>query len=258
MNQRWREGSTKFVTPNLLFNPSEYDVAEIVADKPAKAFVLGHHYSGSYPAARYRFGLYRRGALAGVAVFSHPCRDTVLTNVFPGEATDSVELGRFVLLDEVGFNGETWFLARAFDLLRTEGLRGVVSFSDPMPRKRADGTTVFAGHIGTIYQAFNGTYLGQAPTRTIRLLPDGRTFSARAIQKIRSRDQGWEYSVAQLVASGAGPLLDGQDAREWVRTWIPAVTRTARHPGNHKYAWALDRRTRRVLPASLAYPKRAA
>lgn len=258
MNQRWRDGDTKFVKPSTCFDPSEFDVGEIPGDKIAKAFVMQHHYSGSYPAARYRFGLYRRGELCGVSVFSHPCRDDVLTNVFPGTATDSVELGRFVLLDDVGFNGETWFLARAFDLLRTEGLRGVVSFSDPMPRKRADGTAVFAGHIGTIYQAFNGTYLGQAPTRTIRLLPDGRTFSARAIQKIRARDQGWEYSIAQLVAAGATPIAGGEDNREWLHAQLPTVTRTARHPGNHKYAWALDRRTRRVLPASRAYPKKAA
>ncbi len=257
-NQRWREGATRFITPSHVFDPRAFDVVTIDADKLAKGFVLSHHYSGSYPAARYRFGLYRRGELAGVAVFSHPCRDDVLTNVFPGTPTDSVELGRFVLLDDVGFNGETWFLARAFDLLRTEGLRGVVSFSDPMPRQRADGTTVFAGHIGTIYQAFNGIYLGQAPTRTIRLLPDGRTFSARAMQKIRSRDQGWEYSAAQLVAVGAAPLGATEDSREWLRTWLPVVTRTARHPGNLKYAWGLDKRSRRSLPASQPYVKRAA
>jgi hypothetical protein len=257
-NQRWREGATRFVTPRNVFDPRAYDVAAIDGDSVAKRFVVSHHYSGSYPAARQRYGLYRHGELAGVAVFSHPCRDDVLTNVFPGTPTDSVELGRFVLLDDVGFNGETWFLARAFDLLRTEGLRGVVSFSDPMPRKCATGAVVFAGHIGTIYQAFNGTYLGQAPTRTIRLLPDGRTFSARAMQKIRSRDQGWEYSAAQLVAVGAAPLSASEDSREWLRTWLPTVTRAVRHPGNLKYAWALDRRTRRVLPPSLPYVKRAA
>lgn len=257
-NQRWREGATRFVTPDHCFDPRVFDVAAIDGDSVAKRFVVEHHYSGSYPAARHRYGLYRQGELAGVAVFSHPCRDDVLTNVFPGQATDSVELGRFVLLDDVGFNGETWFLARAFDLLRTEGLRGVVSYSDPMPRRLADGTVIFAGHIGTIYQAFNGTYLGQAPTRTLRLLPDGRTFSARAMQKIRTRDQGWEYSVAQLVAVGAPPLRSQDDSREWLRTWLPLVTRAVRHPGNLKYAWGLNKRSRRSLPASLPYVKRAA
>lgn len=51
------------------------------------------------PAPRHRIGHYRRGELVGVAVFSHPCSDAVLTNVFDAPATLSVELGRFVLLD---------------------------------------------------------------------------------------------------------------------------------------------------------------
>jgi len=256
--QRWRDRDSAFVKPMHLFNPSAFDVEPIGLDRIAKGFVTQHHYSGTYPAARFRFGLYRRGELVGVAVFSHPCRDDVLTNVFPGTATDSVELGRFVLLDEVGFNGETWFLARAFELLRAEGLRGVVSFSDPMPRDRADGTVVFAGHMGTIYQAFNGVFLGQATRRTIRLLPNGTTFSARAAQKIRSHDRGWEYSIAQLVKAGAPPLEDGEETREWLRTWLPRITRTRQHPGNLKYAWALNKQTRRGLPMSKPYPKRAA
>ncbi len=257
-SQRWRDKHNMFVKPNRCFDPRGFDVVPISQDKLAKAFVTRHHYSGSYPAARFRFGLYQHDALVGVAVFSHPCRDDVLTNVFPGTSTDSVELGRFVLLDEVGFNGETWFLARAFDLLRVEGLRGVVSFSDPMPRDRANGEIVFGGHVGTIYQAFNGVYLGQAPPRTIRLLPDGRTFSARAAQKIRALDQGWEYSIEQLVQEGAPRLVAGEDSREWLRRWLPTITRTRKHPGNFKYAWALDRRTRRGLPTSRPYPRKAA
>ena len=33
----------------------------------------------------------------------------------------AVELGRFVFLDQVGFNGESWLLARCFELLRRDG-----------------------------------------------------------------------------------------------------------------------------------------
>ena len=35
----------------------------------------------------------------------------------------TVELGRFVLLDSVAGNGETWFLARSFDILRKHANR---------------------------------------------------------------------------------------------------------------------------------------
>jgi hypothetical protein len=91
---------------------AEYEVAEVSDDTTARQFILQHHYAHSYPSARFRVGLYRHGELAGVAVFSHPCSNAVLTNVFEAPVLTTVELGRFVLLDSVAGNGETWFLAR--------------------------------------------------------------------------------------------------------------------------------------------------
>jgi hypothetical protein len=128
--QRWRDGRAHFRRPEQPIPTREYDVAPIAGDRDAKSFVLAHHYSQSYPAARFRVGLFHHGALVGVAVFSHPVNDAVL-DVLPVERGARVELGRFVLLDEVPSNGESWFLARAFELLRREGVAGVVSFSDP-------------------------------------------------------------------------------------------------------------------------------
>src|SRR5206468_2839829 len=109
-----------------------------------------------------------------------PCNDKVLTNTFKDlpSPTAAVELGRFVLLDEVAGNGETWFLARCFEQLRGRVV-GVVSFSDPIPRTAINGREVFPGHIGGIYQAFNGRCLGRGTPRTLRLLPDGTVFSDR-------------------------------------------------------------------------------
>jgi hypothetical protein len=204
-NQRWLRGFASYRPPDEPIRTADYDVIELSEDAPAKAFVLEHHYSGSYPAARWRFGLFRRGVLQGVAVFSHPCNDRVLTSIFPGRATDSVELGRFVLLDEVPGNGETWMLGRCFRLLRRAGLAGVVAFPDPCRRLNRDGATVFGGHIGTVYQAHNGVYLGRAAPRTLTLLPDGRVLSDRAQQKVRAADRGVRYAVRQLVACGAEP-----------------------------------------------------
>ena len=252
-NQRWRGGRDSYRPPAETIRTVVHEVAPIADDATARAFVLAHHYSGTYPAARYRFGLYRRGRLAGVAVFSHPCSDKVLTNVFPVPALEAVELGRFVLLDEVEGNGETWFLARCFAALRHEGLAGVVSFSDPMRRTTSCGAVVFGGHIGTIYQAHNGAYLGRGTVRTLRLLPDGAVLSARALQKIRARERGWRYAAEQLERAGAAPLGLAADPAPWLRTWLPRLTRTVRHPGNHRYAWALRRSLQ--LRAAGAYPK---
>lgn len=57
-----------------------------------------------------------------------------------------------------------------------------------------------------------------------------------------------------LERHGAAPLENG-DVGAWLARWLPALTRPLRHSGNHRYVWALDRRVRRHLPASLPYPK---
>ena len=254
-NQRWRWGRDAYRPPDEPIRTSEYDVAELPDDAIAKTFVLDHHYSGSYPAARWRFGLFRCEVLQGVAVFSHPCNDRVLTSVFPGLATDSVELGRFVLLDEVPGNGETWMLGRCFHLLRREGLAGVVAFSDPCRRLNCDGVPVFHGHIGRIYQAHNGVYLGRTTPRTLTLLPDGRVLSDRAQQKVRAMDRGVRYAVRQLTDWGAEAPRSWEPGAltAWLQEWKARLCRTVRHRGNHKYAWRLCRRVR--PPPGLPYPK---
>ena len=250
--QRWREGRDAYRPAGEPIDTRRHEVALIDDDRTAKAFVVGHHYSGSYPAARVRVGLYEGSELVGVAVFSHPSNPLALRPL--PTSLESVELGRFVLLDKVAGNGETWFLARCFELLRREGIVGVVSFSDPFPRSTADGRVVFGGHVGTIYQAHNAVYLGRARSDTMRLLPDGRTLHNRSLAKLRRREKGWRYVLEQLLAYGAGEPSSDLDA--WVDEWVPRLTRKVRHPGNHKYVWSLDRRLRSRLPASMPYPKR--
>jgi hypothetical protein len=255
-NQRWRSGRDSYRPAGELIDTRAYDVARLEDDARPKAFVQTHHYSGSYPAARERFGLFRRGELVGTAVFSVPCRDEVLTSVFP-DAQASVELGRLVLLDDVPGNGETWFLARALRLLAREGFVGVLSFSDPFPRAALDGSRVFPGHVGTIYQAGNATYLGRSGARSLKLLPDGRVLSARAISKLRAGERGWRSSAAPLVAAGAPPPPEDADRRRtWLKRALARFTRTIRHPGNHKYAWSLDRAVRLPFGPYLARPKK--
>lgn len=254
LNQRWRDKCGSYRPAAEVIRTSEYEVAEIRTDTEARDFVLTHHYSSSYPAARFRFGLYRRGTLVGVAVFSHPSNDKTLTNVFPGEALESIELGRFVLLDTVPGNGETWFQARCREQLRAKSIIGLLSFSDDQPRTDAGGRVIFGGHVGTIYQASNAIYLGRGTSRTLHLLPDGRVLNDRTKQKLRKAERGWEAAAADLETFGAPPApRDEVSRRAWLTEQIRHLTHTLRHPGNHKYAWALHRSVK--LPKSQPYPK---
>lgn len=255
--QRWVRRCARFVPPNTRFDRRRYEVAPIADDRRVKAFVEAHHYSGTVPPMRWRFGLYEGAELVGCAVFSVPAQDAVLAPFDPDAATD---LGRFVLLDRVPFDAETWFLARCTERLPRD-LDGFVMFSDPHPRTNAQGEVVFRGHYGRIYQGFNATFLGRSHADTELLLPDGRSFARRALSKIRARaagdtgkrSRGWRYAVEQLVAEGAP--TPGPDLGAWLALVCATMLRSVRHPGKFKYAFALHDRSRKRLPASLPYPR---
>lgn len=253
--QRWREGRAAYRPAAEVVDASRLGCVPIARDADARAFVEAHHYSRSYPAARHRFALLQDGLLCGVAVFAQPMHAGVFRD-FAAPAAECLDLGRFVLLDRVGANAETWFLARCFRALRAEGFGGVVAMSDPVPRTDVAGGVTFRGHVGTIYQASNAHYMGRATARTLRILPDGSVFSARAESKIRARESGWRYAVGQLVEAGATPPpADAEDLRPWLKQALSAVTRPLKHGGNHRYGWALTRKAWAATAQRLAYPK---
>jgi hypothetical protein len=254
--QRWtKRGRPRFLLKNNLFDPRGFEILPI-DERTAKDYCIKFHYSKSYPAARRRFGLFDKNQLLrGVAVFSHPMSESVLSP-FGGQARESVELGRLIIDDgeDVGFNCESYFVASCFRILRQEGFRGVISFADDFQRDDLEGKTVFAGHLGIIYGACGGIYTGRAGANTLYLLPDGRVFSRRAISKIRNGESGAEYAAARLESFGADPLPDSADSRRiWLQFWLEKLTRKLRHPGNHRYLFALQKSIK--LPAGLPYPK---
>jgi hypothetical protein len=261
--QRWRERRERYRPAGERINPAEYAVATI-PEPQARGFVVEHHYSATWPANRLSVGLFRGARLVGVAAFSQGMNNaTVPKHTGLADHLAGVELGRFVLLDEVAGNGESWFLARAFRALRTEkpGVEAVVSCSDPLPRLTAAGQLVKPGHIGTIYQALGAAYRGRTKARRELILPTGQPFSERAISKLRAQDQGHAYATDQLVRLGAPRPAPGEDLGAWLGRLIDGgFFAFRRHPGNHVYAFGLTREAKSAgadLPA-LPYPKLAA
>lgn len=167
--ERWR-------APGEIINPSEFGV-EVLRERDAKAFVIAHHYAASMPAARLSVGLFRKRGVAstrlvGVAVFSVPMQGAAITKYTGCAPAQGVELGRLVLLPEVAFNGETWFLRRAFAALGQEksdsaGIRSIISYADPLERRDQSGRVTKPAHAGQIYQAHNAVYAGRASARSI-------------------------------------------------------------------------------------------
>lgn len=191
--QRWDKGRPSWRHPSEGgFDPRLYSVA-LIPEATARAFVEAEHYAGSFPAARFSVGLLTRDdrypingaivdgqALIGVATYSTPMTERVLTQVFPDLVPyeESIELGRFVLTDTPA-NTESWFIRRAAQIAADAGIRGVVSFADPLPRHRRvlevddDGHAserieiITPGHCGQIYQASNAIACGRSTPRTL-------------------------------------------------------------------------------------------
>lgn len=265
--QRWRDGCDSYRPAGEVINPSRFSVM-LINEASAKEYVVRNHYSRSYPAAICRAGLFLKepflaDRLVGVAVFSQPMNNHAIPKYTGMAAGNGVELGRFVLDDDVAANGETWFLKRAFQLLRDEKphVKSVLSYSDPHPRIAENGCQTLRGHVGTIYQAHGGRFLGKATPRRLTLAKDGTVVSDRLLSKIRNEERGQDYALRQLIRLGAPlPRLE-EDAREYVaRALAEGPFRRAKHTGNFVYAWSLERgrKGRRVMEKflpPLPYPK---
>lgn len=260
--ERWRDRQHSWRhTSEGGFDARHYDVAPI-GEQVARAYVEQHHYSASYPAASRRYGLFEHGQLCGVAVLSVPVREEVLTGTFPDLVpyTESLELGRLVLADAVPANAESWMLARVFERAHAEGTRGIVSFSDPLPRQRADGSIVMPGHVGIIYQASNAAYLGRGRARWITVLPDATVLNDRAMAKVKSQQRGHEYVERRLIGFGARPPRAFEDMATWLAEALAMIgAHRLKHSGNHRYAFTLGTpRERKIIRLGFErqqYPK---
>lgn len=262
INKRWRTRRQHWVTPEERFTPRGFSV-DGVETAVAKAFIERHHYSHSFPAERISIGLYGPGAeLVGLGVLSTPMSEHVLPK-WTGYGNDlAAELGRFVCLPSVKFNGETWFLKRLFQLaVQEKGLRAILSAADPLEKRDDGGLIVKPAHYGTIYQAHNAIYGGRMQAKTELYAPDGTVVSRRTLTKIDKQDRGWQYAVEQLERFGVPPRRHGESWKEWrERVTALPMFRRQRHPGNFAYVFGLDtsetERLRSMHDGGQPYPKK--
>lgn len=245
--QRWHHKRVSYRPAGEIFDPRRASV-EPIEERDAKSFVEQHHYSASYPAARFRAGVFvkepfQKERLAGVGVFSVPMNQKVIPAYFEGLAPcEGVELGRYVLSDCLAANAESWSLARMKKLLREAlpDVRGIIAYSDPVERRNEHGDLVKRGHVGTIYKATNAAYRGRSSPRTLWLAPNGACLADRMLSKVRLSETGERYAMERLAALGAPRRQLHEDGAAYVKRlkdeqWL----RPVRHPGNHAFTWCV-------------------
>jgi hypothetical protein len=246
--QRWRDRREYRVPVERRYDVRHLEIVSTKETAVARAFVEQHHYSHAWPAARRKYLVYEGDTLVGCAIYGQPCNALTLSRL--PDPSGAIELQRLVLLDRIGANAETYVIARCHELLRSDGFSGVVTFADPTARHDASGNAVFAGHIGTIYQASNAIYTGRATARTLHLLPDGTVYSSQSIGKIQRMIQGWQYATRELEAHGAAPYDASWDRAQrdaWLKESLGSICTRMRHGGNLTYLIGLDRACKRAL-----------
>jgi hypothetical protein len=166
-----------------------------------------------------------------------------------------------VLVDAVPANGESWFLGQVFAAAAREGLRGVVSFADPVVRRAADGRLVMPGHAGLIYQAKGAEALGRSDAVTVLVLPDGTTLDRRALSKVRRGECGHEYVERRLAGFGVAARRPGESGGAFLARALPAAGVVAlRHGGCYRDGFHLgvtraQRAAVRIALPGGPYPK---
>jgi hypothetical protein len=270
--QRWQLGSPRWRPADEGgFDPDRYEVVP-VAESIAADYIREHHYAKTLPSTTHRYALLDHAAdqplLVGVATLGVPMSSKVLTNAFPGLTPyqESLEFNRLVLAQQVPANGESWFCARVFRHAAAEhGVRGVLTFADPVPRWRTTGhqpELIKPGHVGIVYQALGFTAVGRSTPRTLILLPDATALTARALAKVTGRERGAGGVINRLVAFGATPPAPDAELRHWLAGALRTIgARKIRHPGNFRYALRIGTRAQRtrarISLAPTPYPKPA-
>lgn len=270
--QRWQHGVPRWRPADEGgFDPSRYEVVPLT-EVAAADFIRRHHYAKTMPSTTRRYGLLDHAEtepqLVGVATLGVPMSRNVLTNAFPNLVPyeESLELNRLVLSQDVPANGESWFCARVFRHAAAEhGVRGVLTFADPVPRWRTTRSRpelIKPGHVGIVYQALGFAAIGRSTPRTVILLPDATALTARALAKVTGGEPGAGGVISRLVAFGATPPAPGAERRLWLADALRAAgARRVRHPGNFRYALLIGTRAQRtrtqIALATTAYPKPA-
>lgn len=268
-DKRWKYRRAIWRRPGEVLDPSQYGVEVLYEERTVLAFLQAHHYEGTLPPTRLCVGLYRKTGvqpahLAGVAVFSNPMQEATIpcyTGFPPAQGTI---LGRFALLDEVPFNGESWFLRRAFASLWSQkggrgGIQTIVSYADPMERRTPLGHVIKPAHAGQIYQGHNALFAGRSSPRVLWLTVDGQVLSERSLSKIRNHECGHESATQRLLALGADARRFCESPGAWIKRVLPTIARRVRHPGNFVYVFGLTPEAKEQLVTRHAggqpYPK---
>ena len=216
---------TTLLQPNLFDHvdgPPGALVVQRVNHETIKQPCLRWHYARAVPSnAQHAYGVWETGQFRGVIVFGAPVGRRAHTFV------DGLDHGQVKELLRIAMNGHnlplTQIVSMAVGHLRrdTPDTELLISYADPN-----------AGHHGGIYQAASWVYVGTAGKPKYCIIHGQRMHSRSVVHKYGS----WAYDFLRREIDPNAQIVD-----ELLK---------------HKYAFGLNRRTRKQLATmALPYPK---
>lgn len=147
----------------------------------ARRFVAKHHYNKTMPRlTKLCVGGFSGERLVAICTFGYGVRPVhTLANIFPTlSVSNYLEIGRLCVDDAIPRNGESWFMSRAFKVVRNtfDDVKILYSWSDGI-----------VGKPGYVYQASNFYYGGYIWTE-MYLSEDGNRVHPRTMQGISCVD----------------------------------------------------------------------
>lgn len=167
----------------------------------ARPFIEKWHYSHKVPTGKNYFFAMESGAKAdlfsnetyAIACYGHSASQSMHTGLARLTGKDvaldnMLELRRLCRREPRDGHQLTWFLARCHKMLKKQGIKYIVSFSDPMHN-----------HNGGIYKAANFTHLGKTQAATHNINEAGEIVHRR-IPYHHKRAQGYPDGVGMEMA----------------------------------------------------------
>lgn len=201
---------------------TDYTVRE-VSLSTVRNFIETNHYSKSVNGCKVSIcvGLFKNENLVGAVLFG--ALSTTAWKKYASSESDVVELRRLVCVDDCPKNTESFLIAKSIRLIKKmTSYKIVVSYADP-----------FHGHIGTIYQAANWSYMGETSPDVLLRTESGKTYHSRAMRTTyNGKLKPFAAALKEMYASGTLEV-------------IPV-------PGKHIYIYNLVGKQERT---GLPYPK---
>jgi len=175
-----------------------------VTRQEVKDFIETNHYSHNINGvmSSHCFAVYHEGRMVAAAIFGL-CAMAGQHKKYAENATDIIELRRFVAIDETPRNFESFVLARMIKQLKDK-YKGIVSYSDPE-----------YGHLGIIYKALGFKYMGQLPPQRV-IVVDGKRYHDKTIRtKYKGELKPFAKRIKMQLESGEAHYITVQGKHRW-------------------------------------------